>query len=114
MPVFSSSLSSCMQHFLLLYYLKFPLCVLKFSYQEMFEVAKKLCSFCERLVHDEHLQHQGWAAIMANLDDCTLSYQKLLMKFDTAYASYQQDLEEIKVKLSRYVMLFLIYLYLVI
>lgn len=80
----------------------------------MFEVAKKLCSFCERLVHDEHLQHQGWAAIMANLDDCTLSYQKLLMKFDTAYASYQQDLEEIKVKLSRYVMLFLIYLYLVI
>ncbi|XP_013885425.1 RB1-inducible coiled-coil protein 1 [Austrofundulus limnaeus] len=68
---------------------------------EMFEVAKKLCSFCERLVHDEHLQHQGWAAIMANLDDCTLSYQKLLMKFNTAYTNYQQDLEEIKVKLSK-------------
>uniref|UniRef100_H3AFX6 RB1-inducible coiled-coil protein 1 n=1 Tax=Latimeria chalumnae TaxID=7897 RepID=H3AFX6_LATCH len=47
---------------------------------EMYEVAKKLCSFCERLVHDEHLQHQGWAAIMANLDDCTHSYQKLLFK----------------------------------
>ncbi|TRY60599.1 hypothetical protein DNTS_007563 [Danionella cerebrum] len=68
---------------------------------EMFEVAKKLCSFCERLVHDEHLQHQGWAAIMANLDDCTLSYQKLLLKFDTAYSSYQQDFEEIKVKLTK-------------
>ncbi|XP_042353094.1 RB1-inducible coiled-coil protein 1 [Plectropomus leopardus] len=68
---------------------------------EMFEVAKKLCSFCERLVHDEHLQHQGWAAIMANLDDCTLSYQKLLMKFDTSYTNYQHDLEEIKVKLSK-------------
>lgn len=68
---------------------------------EMFEVAKKLCSFCERLVHDEHLQHQGWAAIMANLDDCTLSYQKLLGKFDTSYANYQHDLEEIKVKLSK-------------
>ncbi|XP_049930937.1 RB1-inducible coiled-coil protein 1 isoform X2 [Epinephelus moara] len=68
---------------------------------EMFEVAKKLCSFCERLVHDEHLQHQGWAAIMANLDDCTLSYQKLLVKFDTSYANYQHDLEEIKVKLSK-------------
>uniref|UniRef100_A0AAR2KKY8 RB1-inducible coiled-coil protein 1 n=1 Tax=Pygocentrus nattereri TaxID=42514 RepID=A0AAR2KKY8_PYGNA len=54
---------------------------------EMFEVAKKLCSFCERLVHDEHLQHQGWAAIMANLDDCTLSYQKLLWKFDVADVS---------------------------
>uniref|UniRef100_A0A3Q2QM80 RB1-inducible coiled-coil protein 1 n=1 Tax=Fundulus heteroclitus TaxID=8078 RepID=A0A3Q2QM80_FUNHE len=68
---------------------------------EMFEVAKKLCSFCERLVHDEHLQHQGWAAIMANLEDCTLSYQKLLVKFNTAYTNYQQDLEEIKIKLSK-------------
>lgn len=68
---------------------------------EMFEVAKKLCSFCERLVHDEHLQHQGWAAIMANLEDCTLSYQKLLMKFNTAYTNYQQDLEDIKIKLSK-------------
>ncbi|XP_061776460.1 RB1-inducible coiled-coil protein 1 isoform X1 [Nerophis ophidion] len=68
---------------------------------EMFEVANKLSSFCERLVHDEHLQHQGWAAIMANLDDCSMSYQKLLMKFDSAYASYQHDLEEIKFKLTR-------------
>lgn len=69
----------------------------------MFEVAKKLCLFCERLVHDEHLQHQGWAAIMANLDDCTLSYQKLLMKFDTAYTNYKQDFEDIKLKLTKYV-----------
>uniref|UniRef100_A0A3Q3X8V6 RB1-inducible coiled-coil protein 1 n=1 Tax=Mola mola TaxID=94237 RepID=A0A3Q3X8V6_MOLML len=68
---------------------------------EMFEVANKLSSFCERLVHDEHLQHQGWAAIMANLDDCTLSYQRLLMKFESAYSNYQRDLEEIKVKLSK-------------
>lgn len=68
---------------------------------EMFEVAKKLSSFCERLVHDEHLQHQGWAAIMANLEDCTLSYQKLLLKFETSYANYQQDLEEIKLKLTK-------------
>ncbi|KAJ3595089.1 hypothetical protein NHX12_004394 [Muraenolepis orangiensis] len=68
---------------------------------EMFEVAKKLCSFCERLVHDEHLQHQGWAAIMANLDDCTLSYQKLLWKYESAYTNYQQDFEEIKSKLTK-------------
>ncbi|XP_060727048.1 RB1-inducible coiled-coil protein 1 isoform X1 [Tachysurus vachellii] len=68
---------------------------------EMFEVAKKLCSFCERLVHDEHLQHQGWAAIMANLDDCTTSYQKLLSKFDMAYTNYQQDFEDIKLKLTK-------------
>ncbi|XP_077414102.1 RB1-inducible coiled-coil protein 1 [Vanacampus margaritifer] len=68
---------------------------------EMFEVANKLSSFCERLVHDEHLQHQGWAAIMANLDDCTLSYQKLLLKFDTVYSTYQHDLKEIRFKLTK-------------
>lgn len=71
--------------------------------QEMFEVANKLSSFCERLVHDEHLQHQGWAAIMANLEDCTVSYQKLLVKFETSYLNYQHHLEDIKTKLSKYV-----------
>ncbi|RMC15411.1 hypothetical protein DUI87_07602 [Hirundo rustica rustica] len=67
---------------------------------EMYEVAKKLCSFCEGLVHDEHLQHQGWAAIMANLEDCTLSYRKLLSKFDNVYSSYLQSIDDIKLKLT--------------
>ncbi|KAM4688454.1 RB1-inducible coiled-coil protein 1 isoform 2-T4 [Discoglossus pictus] len=67
---------------------------------EMYEVAKKLCSFCEGLVHDEHLQHQGWAAIMANLEDCTHSYQKLLFKFENAYSKYLQSIDDIKQKLT--------------
>ncbi|NXA37145.1 RBCC1 protein, partial [Eudromia elegans] len=67
---------------------------------EMYEVAKKLCSFCEGLVHDEHLQHQGWAAIMANLEDCTYSYQKLLFKFESVYSSYLQSIDDIKLKLT--------------
>lgn len=67
---------------------------------EMYEVAKKLCSFCEGLVHDEHLQHQGWAAIMANLEDCTNSYQKLLSKFESIYSNYLKSIEDIKLKLT--------------
>ncbi|XP_053102492.1 RB1-inducible coiled-coil protein 1 isoform X2 [Hemicordylus capensis] len=67
---------------------------------EMYEIAKKLCSFCEGLVHDEHLQHQGWAAIMANLEDCTHSYQKLLFKFENVYSSYLQSIDDIKLKLT--------------
>ncbi|NXJ85025.1 RBCC1 protein, partial [Trogon melanurus] len=67
---------------------------------EMYEVAKKLCSFCEGLVHDEHLQHQGWAAIMANLEDCTYSYQKLLFKFENVYSSYLRSIDDIKLKLT--------------
>jgi len=72
-----------------------------FCFQEMYEVAKKLCSFCEGLVHDEHLQHQGWAAIMANLEDCTYSYQKLLFKFENVYSSYLQSIDDIKLKLTQ-------------
>ncbi|KAF6100847.1 RB1 inducible coiled-coil 1 [Phyllostomus discolor] len=67
---------------------------------EMYEVAKKLSSFCESLVHDEHLQHQGWAAIMANLEDCSNSYQKLLVKFENIYSNYLQSIEDIKLKLT--------------
>ena len=26
---------------------------------------------CERLIHDQHLQQQGWAAVVANLEDVT-------------------------------------------
>ncbi|CAJ0917877.1 unnamed protein product [Ranitomeya imitator] len=52
------------------------------------------------LVHDEHLQHQGWAAIMANLEDCTHSYQKLLFKFDNAYSRYIQSVDDMKMKLT--------------
>lgn len=70
---------------------------------EMYEVAKKLYSFCEGLVHDEHLQHQGWAAIMANLEDCSNSYQKLLFKFESIYSNYLQSIEDIKLKLTQYV-----------
>ncbi|XP_006901672.1 PREDICTED: RB1-inducible coiled-coil protein 1-like [Elephantulus edwardii] len=67
---------------------------------EMYEIARKLCSFCEGLVHDEHLQHQGWAAIMANLEDCSNSYQKLLFKFESIYSNYLQSIEDIKLKLT--------------
>lgn len=28
---------------------------------------------CEKLVHDQHLQQQGWAAVVANLEDITRS-----------------------------------------
>lgn len=33
------------------------------------EQGLKQKEFCERLVHDQHLQQQGWAAVTANLED---------------------------------------------
>lgn len=35
------------------------------------EQAIKQKELCERLVHDQHLQQQGWAAVTANLEDLT-------------------------------------------
>jgi RB1-inducible coiled-coil protein 1 len=49
------------------------------SYQTVIartELAKQICDIssqivrdCEKLVHDQHLQHQGWQAVVANLED---------------------------------------------
>lgn len=37
--------------------------------QQLFDMAKEQLHICERLVHDQHLQQQGWAAVVANLED---------------------------------------------
>lgn len=37
--------------------------------QQLNEIACQQLSICERLVQDQHLQHQGWAAVIANLED---------------------------------------------
>ena len=41
--------------------------------QQFSDVGRDEYRVCERLVHDQHLQHQGWAAVVANLDDITRS-----------------------------------------
>lgn len=44
---------------------------------------------CEKLVHDQHLQQQGWAAVVANLEDITRSD---LNARDTYYSTQQNSL----------------------
>ena len=39
--------------------------------QQFSDVGRDEYRVCERLVRDQHLQHQGWAAVVANLDDIT-------------------------------------------
>lgn len=39
--------------------------------QQFHDIAKERLKLCECLVHDQHLQHQGWAAVIANLEDIT-------------------------------------------
>ena len=37
--------------------------------QEIYAESRRELVRCEQLVHDQHLQHQGWASAIANLDD---------------------------------------------
>lgn len=44
--------------------------------QKMYESATKEIKICERLVFEQHLQQQGWAAVMANLEDLTNEFKQ--------------------------------------
>jgi RB1-inducible coiled-coil protein 1 len=41
--------------------------------QEYVKVSREQVRLCEREIHDQHLQHQGWAAALANLEDSVLA-----------------------------------------
>ncbi|XP_041357355.1 RB1-inducible coiled-coil protein 1-like isoform X2 [Gigantopelta aegis] len=43
---------------------------------------------CERLVHDQHLQQQGWAAVVANLEDITNALHQRCDLFQDSYGNY--------------------------
>lgn len=52
--------------------------------QKMYDSATKEIKECERHVFDQHLQQQGWAAVMANLEDLTNEFkQRSQMILDT-------------------------------
>lgn len=43
---------------------------------ELYEEDHKIYSICEKLVHDQHLQQQGWAAVLANFEDLISTFRK--------------------------------------
>ncbi|KAL5016944.1 hypothetical protein ScPMuIL_006533 [Solemya velum] len=49
---------------------------------------------CERLVHDQHLQQQGWAAVVANLEDISSALQRRSEIFQEAYKNYMEHREQ--------------------
>ncbi|XP_014294856.1 RB1-inducible coiled-coil protein 1 [Microplitis demolitor] len=59
--------------------------------QQCCAIAREQTRTCERLVHDQHLQQQGWAAVVANLEDITHMFNS---KADLLQQSFTQYLEE--------------------
>lgn len=62
--------------------------------QQFCGLAREQTRICERLVHDQHLQQQGWAAVVANLEDITQMFQsraELLQQSFTVYLAERQQ-----------------------
>lgn len=55
------------------------------------ELSVEQTKLCEELVHDQHLQKQGWSAVIANLDDITLDISKRAEKFEKHYLEYMAE-----------------------
>ncbi|XP_037034011.1 RB1-inducible coiled-coil protein 1 isoform X2 [Bradysia coprophila] len=57
--------------------------------QKIHERAKEEIKICETLVYEQHLQQQGWAAVIANMEDLTDEFRQRCEDF---YRSFDQHL----------------------
>ncbi|XP_075145909.1 autophagy-related 17 [Haematobia irritans] len=77
----------------------------------MHDLARDEERMCERLVHEQHLQQQGWSAVVANMEDLTDEFRHRFRNFCEAFdghlekrASYLESLKNFSddlTKLSR-------------
>ena len=58
-----------------------------------FQLSSVQARVCESHIHDQHLQHQGWAAALANLEDCISALEKKFCRFKETYGSYLEKRE---------------------
>ena len=56
--------------------------------QQFYETAREITRVCEQLVHDQHLQHQGWAAVIANLEGIVSAFKGRAELFEQTYHQY--------------------------
>ena len=62
--------------------------------QEYVKASAAQTRSCETLIHDQHLQHQGWLAVVANLEDLATDIQKQLARMESNYNVYISRREE--------------------
>lgn len=61
--------------------------------QHMRELARKEEDQCERLVHEQHLQQQGWSAVVANMEDLTNEFCDRFQNFCSFFDRHLQKRE---------------------
>lgn len=58
---------------------------------QLYENDKLIYHKCDMLVHDQHYQQQGWAAVVANLDDIVKSFSNKATKVEQLYNDIQKN-----------------------
>lgn len=69
--------------------------------QQMLEISRKQLTVCENLVHDQHLQQQGWSAVVANLEDISYEFRKRSEIFEKSFTDYIEEREAFMTFLSQ-------------
>lgn len=91
------------------------LCARAHLAQQCCGLAREQTRICEKLVHDQHLQQQGWAAVVANLEDITLMFQTRAEQFQQAFVLYLAERQRHTELLDKYdfsiIFILLIYKY---
>ncbi|KAG5684501.1 hypothetical protein PVAND_013731 [Polypedilum vanderplanki] len=64
--------------------------------QQIYEACKEELKNCDKLVHEQHLQHQGWMAVMANLEDITDAFEDRCNEFDKVFKEHIERRKEYK------------------
>ncbi|XP_063699943.1 RB1-inducible coiled-coil protein 1 isoform X2 [Culicoides brevitarsis] len=59
--------------------------------QQVHEMAKEEFRICENLVMEQHLQQQGWCAVVANLEDITVDFHE---RCDVFFRGFDEHLDK--------------------
>ena len=62
--------------------------------QEYVKASSEQTHICEMLIHDQHLQHQGWSAVVANLEDLASDLKKHSERLMESFAEYLQSRDD--------------------
>jgi RB1-inducible coiled-coil protein 1 len=65
------------------------------------DLGKEELRLCDKLVHEQHLQHQGWMAVIANMEDITAEFQERCNDFDRVFRDHIEKRMEYKEYLER-------------
>lgn len=65
--------------------------------RRMHELATEEAAISEKLVYEQHLQQQGWSAVIANMEDLSVEFRKRFDDFYRCFEEHQRSQTELDV-----------------